>query len=239
VRGEEVTAQWSTYREKVRAGLAAADAVVAPTRWMRAELDRHYGAQARAEVIPNARAREGFRPLPKEPIVFCAGRVWDEAKNLLTLDRASEGLPWPVLIAGAPECAGVQRGKFNHSQLLGELEPSAVAGWLARAAIYALPARYEPFGLSVLEAAISGCALVLGDIPSLRETWADAALFVDPSNPDQLRSTLQRVIADPRLRRDLGHRARTRARSHSPARQVAAYLSLYGSMVSGRTGCGS
>ncbi len=35
-----------------------------------------------------------------------------------------------------------------------------------------LPARYEPFGLSVLEAALSGCALVLGDIPSLRESGA-------------------------------------------------------------------
>ena len=34
-----------------------------------------------------------------------------------------------------------------------------------------LPARYEPFGLSILEAALSGCALVLGDLPSLRELW--------------------------------------------------------------------
>ena len=45
------------------------------------------------------------------------------------------------------------------------------------AAIFARPARYEPFGLAILEAAQAGCALVLGDIPSLRELWADAALL--------------------------------------------------------------
>ena len=64
--------------------------------------------------------------------------------------------------------------------MLGRLSAGELADWYARAAIYALPARYEPFGLSALEAALSGCALVLGDIPSLREIWGDAALFVPP-----------------------------------------------------------
>jgi hypothetical protein len=54
---------------------------------------------------------------------------------------------------------------------LGPLEASELAGWMHRAAIYALPARYEPFGLSALEAAQAGCALVLGDLSSLREVW--------------------------------------------------------------------
>ena len=50
------------------------------------------------------------------------------------------------------------------------------------ASIFALPARYEPFGLSILEAALSGCALVLGDLPSLRELWTGAAMFVPPDD---------------------------------------------------------
>jgi glycogen synthase len=56
------------------------------------------------------------------------------------------------------------------------------ADWYARASIYALPARYEPFGLSALEAALSGCALILGDIPSLREVWLEAAPYVSPDD---------------------------------------------------------
>jgi hypothetical protein len=45
-----------------------------------------------------------------------------------------------------------------------------------------LPARYEPFGLSVLEAALSGCALVPGDIASLRGNWDGVAEFVCPDD---------------------------------------------------------
>ena len=42
---------------------------------------------------------------------------------------------------------------------------------LGRAAIYIATSRYEPFGLAPLEAALSRCALVANDIPSLRELW--------------------------------------------------------------------
>jgi hypothetical protein len=66
----------------------------------------------------------------------------------------------------------------------------ALAAQLAEASIYALPARYEPFGLSVLEAALSGCALVLGDVPSLREVWGDAAVYVPPGRRPRLRAAL-------------------------------------------------
>src|SRR5690606_27280402 len=74
------------------------------------------------------------------------------------------------------------------------------------------PARYEPFGLSALEAGLAGCALVLGDIPSLREVWGDAALFVPPHDHRSLAATLQRLIGDAELRRHYGTRARARAR---------------------------
>ena len=61
------------------------------------------------------------------------------------------------------------------------------------------------FGFSVLEAALSGCALVLGDIPSLREIWGDAALFVPPDDTERSAKTLSNsLIAVPRLaRRDV------------------------------------
>src|SRR5690625_7216151 len=36
--------------------------------------------------------------------------------------------------------------------------------WLRQASVFVMPSRYEPFGLSVLEAALSGCALILSDI---------------------------------------------------------------------------
>ena len=95
-----------------------------------------------------------------------------------------------------------------------------------RAAIYALPARYEPFGLSILEAALCRCALVLGDIPSLRELWDGAALFVPPDDHDRLRATLEHV-QNQEWRTALGRSARERGLLYGSERMTNAYLRVY------------
>ena len=113
----------------------------------------------------------------------------------------------------------------------GRLPPSGIAERLAEAAIYALPARYEPFGLSALEAGLSGCALVLGDIPSLREVWADAALYADPDNPDALRGTILRLISDISLRHEMADRALARAQTYTLKRMAQGYFSAYQTLL--------
>ncbi|HEX4352397.1 MAG TPA: glycosyltransferase family 4 protein, partial [Polyangiales bacterium] len=116
---------------------------------------------------------------------------------------------------------------FGGCHNLGVLTPRQLQDQMARAAIYALPARYEPFGLSVLEAAASGCALVLGRIPSLLENYADVASFVDPDDHDELVHAIEALIADPIRRKVLGRHARTRAQQLTAAKMADAYEHLY------------
>ena len=232
VLGEPAPDSWQRYREGMRAGLGAATVVAAPSRWMLNALRRHYGVR-NGRVVPNGRTATLFPAGPKEDFVFTATRVWDPAKNVLALDRAAEGLPWPVYAAGDDSPPG-QTGPLvpAHIQLLGRLAESELAGWLARASVFALPARYEPFGLSVLEAALAGCALVLGDIPSLRETWDGVAVFVPPDDERILREALTTVIEDPALRQTLAMRARRRALGLTGERMTSHYLELYRTALS-------
>jgi glycosyltransferase involved in cell wall biosynthesis len=74
--------------------------------------------------------------------------------------------------------------------------------------------------------------LVLGDIPSLREIWRDAALFVSPDNPAALSDTLNRVIGDGDLRRLMSMRARKRAGFFSVERMTRGYVDLYRRVLS-------
>jgi glycosyltransferase involved in cell wall biosynthesis len=97
----------------------------------------------------------------------------------------------------------------------------------AQAGIYVLPALYEPFGLTILEAALSGCALVLGDIPSLRENWAGAAVFIPPRNTERLIETVNSLCEDEPLRRRLARLAESRGRRLSAARMAATYSRSY------------
>jgi glycosyltransferase involved in cell wall biosynthesis len=180
-----------------------------------------------------------FHPENKKPMVFAAGRLWDEAKNIQTLAGIANDIPWPIWLAGEDHQPGSipDRDAWKSAGgtlCLGRLAPRTLADWYSSAAIYAHPARYEPFGLSVLEAAMSGCALVLGDIPSLRENWNGVALFVPPDEPQQLKAALLELIDDPALRKDLSQRSLCRSRLFSAEAMAAGYMNAYSSVAGGR-----
>lgn len=226
--------QWQPYAARVRQSLQRAETVVTPTAALLRTLVELYGPLRRAEVIRNGRRPDPYRPAGKGNYVFSAGRLWDEAKNLRTLASVAPELDWLVMAAGEwrrPE-GGEERPA--NVEYLGQLEPDEMAWWLAAAPIYALPARYEPFGLSVLEAALSGCALVLGDIPTLRELWDEAALFVPPDDSCQLKSVLQGLIRDLPLRQGLARAARQRARRYGAERMAGSYGRLYAGLLAER-----
>lgn len=222
---------WRRYRETVAHGLRAADLVVAPSHAMLAALLGHYGELPNVRVIPNGRSPLPSPRLPREHAILGVGRLWDEAKNLGALADIAPSLPWPVRLAGpmrSPDGAEIVRPGV---ELLGKLPESTLGAHLDRAAIFVSPARYEPFGFSVLEAAHAGCALVLGDIPGLRETWDGAALFVPPDDADALRAAIGEYISRPTLRRRLSGEARLRAARLTPGRMSAAYLAAYAGIL--------
>jgi glycosyltransferase involved in cell wall biosynthesis len=130
-----------------------------------------------------------------------------------------------------PSSIVINRLSTSNVHLLGRLYTEELASWYAHASIYALPARYEPFGLSVLEAALSGCALVLGDIASLREIWGDAAVFVPPDDGNATAHAINTLIKDSSLRTALAAKARTRALKFTPQRMVAGYLEAYQDLI--------
>src|SRR5207302_8447189 len=125
----------------------AADVVVPPTAAMLRWLEDLYGPLQHARVIANGRQPDLFPPRPREPWVLTAGRLWDEAKNVQALARVAPRLSWPVLVAGDAESPDGERccGFLGNLRPLGRLTASDLAARLGRAAIYALPARYEPF----------------------------------------------------------------------------------------------
>jgi glycogen synthase len=227
VKGEPAPPSWDRYRRAVQAGVRAADLVVAPSTAMLAALYRHYGPLRAGRVIPNGRDPDLYRAGPKEDFILSAGRLWDEAKNLAALERVAPDLPWPVYVAGDDRCPDGNGRPARNVRCLGKLPPRDLADQFARASIYALPARYEPFGLSVLEAALSGCALVLGDIPSLREVWGDAAEYVPPEDPEALERTLRWLIESPVERASLSIAARQRATRYSAESLAEKYLAAY------------
>jgi glycosyltransferase involved in cell wall biosynthesis len=235
VNGKPAPESYRRYTAAVTAGLRAAHAVVAPSSAMLSALTREYGPfDAPAIVIRNGSELAGsaapvFRA-PKEPFVITAGRAWDEAKNIGAVCEVAPQLPWPVFVAGERRGPDGQGRSLPSVRVLGLLGRAELAATFARASIFALPARYEPFGLSVLEAAAAGCALVLGDIPSLRENWDGAAVFVSADDRQALASAIRTLIADEPRRRELAAEAQVRASGFGIEWTADAYQELYASV---------
>jgi glycogen synthase len=222
VHGEEAPPNWNRYRQEVVRGLRGAALVTAPSNAMLHALEQCYGLLPHARAVYNGCEPSRFSRRRKEEIILCAGRLWDKGKNAAALAHIAPDLPWPVYLAGEVDDIAV-----SGCHALGRLSREELSAWYSRTAIYALPARYEPFGLSALEAALSGCALVLGDIPSLREIWGDAAFYVPPDDPSLLREVLQALIDDEPLRTSLAEWSCERARQFTADRMARQYLALY------------
>ncbi len=231
--GEPPAGEWGAYARGVREGLAAAGLLVAPTQAFLEEFRGAWGGRLPpARVVPNGLDLPSVSDVTKRPFVLAAGRLWDEAKGVAALAEAARRLPWPVLVAGdGPAGEGLRH--------LGHLPPGELRALMAEAAIFAAPARYEPFGLAVLEAAASGCALVLGDVPTLRELWDGTARFVSRNEPgDTLTGALLDLTGDEAERERLGAAARERARAFTRGRMVEGYLAAYADLLARAPGEG-
>jgi glycosyltransferase involved in cell wall biosynthesis len=195
-----------------RRGLTAADAVIVPSRSFGEALRHFHRLQRTIHVIHNGRRPLPHQSLHRECHALTVGRLWDDAKNIAALDQAARSVPYPVLAAGPLQGPNNTAISLRHARWLGILDEAALAQVYARAAVFVSVARYEPFGLAVLEAAQAGCALVLSDIPTFHELWADAALFVAPEDTDELAWTLRTILADPDRCAKLGQAAAARAK---------------------------
>ena len=106
-----------------------------------------------------------------------------------------------------------------------------VAAWLRRASVYVQPARWEGFGLAVLEAMVCGLPVVATNVSSLPELVADGdtGVLVPPDDPAALARGVVRALADP----GLGRAGYERARSEFSVAQMAdRTAALYTSLLS-------
>jgi len=233
VKKEEAPIYWDTYRQVVTAGLQAADLVVAPSVAMLQAAEAFYGSFKSSQVIYNGRDPGIFSFNTKEPFIFSMGRVWDEAKNIQTLAKIATDLSWPVYIAG--NAVHPVSGTLNYLanvHYLGVLAPEETREYLSRAAIFTLPAKYEPFGFSPLEAALSGCALILSNLESLQEIWADAAIYIHPDKETELSTVLNKLINDDISRKQLGNMALRQGLKYTAKQMGHNYLQAYAKLLS-------
>ena len=196
----------------------------------------HYGL----DDLPEAWGRNPADAVPREARVLLAVSRLIRQKGIDVAIRALPALPADtalVVLGEGPDRPlleelarelGVERRVF----LLGRVPD--VAAWLERATLYVHPARWEGFGLAVLEAMLAGLPVVASDVSSLPELVVDGETgqLVTPGDPAALARGIARALDEP----ELGAAGRTRARQEfSVARMADRTASLYGAILSSKS----
>lgn len=187
----------------------------------------HYGL----DRLPEPWGENAPLDLPGDARVLLAVSRLEEQKGLdvavraLARVRAEEPRAVLVVLGEGPE-RGRLAGEGVH--LPGRV--GDVAEWYRRAELLVHPARWEGFGLAVLEAMLAAKPVVASRVSSIPELVVDGetGVLVPPDDPDALAEAILRVLRDPGRMGDAG-RARAKAEfsvEKMAARTAAVYSSL-------------
>ena len=227
VRDEPLPQELKWRVELVGCGLRRADAVVAPTAAFGAHTARTYPLNRDVQTVHNGRTHLLLPDRQRADFVLTVGRLWDAGKNVRTLDAAAGLSSVPIEAVGplgGPDGSAVV---FDNLVTPGSLKERAIAERLAACPVFVSSALYEPFGLSVLEAAHAGCPLVLSDIPTFRELWGEAAMFVPATDAQRFADAIANLLNNPELRDVYGRAAKQRAARYTPGAMARRMLDIY------------
>ncbi|AQS84759.1 MAG: glycosyltransferase family 1 protein [Acetobacter aceti] len=200
--------------------------IVTVSEFSRQELSKHLKVSPeRIEVVPEgcehiSRVAPDTSILQRHnlvgrPFVLAVGNLARHknlgALNVLSQDLQQRGVP--LVISGGVD-KGVFSGKTNlprSALYTGRVTDEELHALYAAASCFVFPSHYEGFGLPAIEAMACHCPVVAADIPALREVCADAALYVDPCNPQSISHVICSLLDDPQLAASLRDKGDKRA----------------------------
>ncbi len=167
-------------------------------------------------------------------------------KGLATLLRAVAKLVTErsvhLIVVGTPAAAtrklAAQLSLGDRVTFASGLPDEEYARLLASAEIAVVPSLYEGFSLPAVEHMASGTPLIASRAGALPEVTGDAALLVNPGDPEELAAALRTLHDDHAGRARLSRQGLTRVgeRFAWPA-VAAATVALYGKAINGELAC--
>lgn len=209
------------YRLKFRSAARRATLVIAASAETQRDLvERYRIPEERIRVVhqvchpafrapPAPGADEAVRQKHALPAAFVlqVGTV-ERRKNLGLTVAALAGIPEvPLVVVGRRTAYAAEvdalaraRGVEGRIRYLSGLPMADIAALYRLATVAVYPSLVEGFGIPVLEAITAGTPVITSRGGVFPEVGGEAALYVDPSQPEELRAALVRLLGDPEER---------------------------------------
>jgi glycosyltransferase involved in cell wall biosynthesis len=172
-----------------------------------------------------------------KPYFFFAGKV-KPRKNVHGIVSAfirfkkRTGAPCKLLIAGTGGGSyyeGIKQelksaNLLDEVRFLGYVTTPELCAYYKNAIACVYPSLNEGFGMPVLEAMSLGTPVITSSISSLPEVAGDAALLVDPYNPEEISQAMEKMYADSGLRTILVEKGYARTKLFSWNKSAVGYF---------------
>ncbi len=124
------------------------------------------------------------------------------ALNVLAEALAARSMPFAITgTAGGAAFSAKGPARLPTPALyLGRVTDEQLKALYENAACFIMPSLYEGFGLPAVEAMMCGCPVIAADIPALRETCGNAALFCNPRAPEDIAQVTLALLDNAPLR---------------------------------------
>ncbi len=224
-----ITGEYSTpefrarFAEQAREAARHSDLIIAISRFTAGQVEEFLGVEpSRIRVIPHGvHVPSAVEPkLPRQNLVLFVGAI-QRRKNIRRLVQAFERMPasWRLSLAGAADGFGAAEElraiesspRKGDIDVLGYITQMELEALYRRARIFAFPSLDEGFGMPVLEAMANSVPVITSRRSALPEVAGDAALLVNPDDPEEIAAALVRLASDEALCDELARRGRERA----------------------------
>lgn len=181
--------------------------------------------------------------LPKKFLLF-VGSI-EPRKNLLVLLMAynllakEEKGDLPLILVGFKGWSNqetmqeIQKNQ-EHIRYLGYVTDTELAHIYNLADIFIYPSLYEGFGLPPLEAMACGTPVIVSNVASLPEVCGNAALYVDPTDIEDIKDKILTLLGDEKLREDLSKKSKAQAALFSWDKAAQEHLKVIASLLETR-----
>jgi len=220
------------------------------------DLERFYDVDAeKIRLIYQGVDKEVFRPLSgdeveqarqrvrskgvREPFMLFVG-TREPRKNLKNLLKAFALLKDQHAFAGQLAVIGMRGWKMEqfeenlrasgvgeHCVFPGYISDEELAAFYNLAEIFVFPSFYEGFGFPIVEAMSCGSAVITSNVASCAEIAQEAALTVDPADPEAIGTAMMQLLQDQNLKQDLRQKALNRAKMFSFKNTAEETLEVY------------
>jgi alpha-1,3-rhamnosyl/mannosyltransferase len=229
--------------------VARATRVITASRYTAEQLMAHASvSQSKLRIIPLGvdppplTLSPGERRLARERLagegneMILSVGVLQTRKNTLNALRALETLPDRyrlVLVGGDGYGSETIHEYIRHQgfgprvQVRGYVALEELQSLYQSASVLLFPSLEEGFGLPALEAMANGLPVVASRTASLPEVGGEAALYIDPHDPEDIADKVRRAVEDSELRRKMIQQGLERAREFSWRRVAEATLRVY------------